>query len=230
MQGAEGDHIGKAGEYLAAAVLRHAAPSETAETAARSVISAVQSGTAEPQVFCVGDLALNGEGEVVGHLSNNGLAVVDFDGVSICCVEKVAHKDGQVLTHAGVAVPEEFISQAVESIVKAAVVRTCVADDEVVGYMSSQKRVVDDSGSAVGTFDGTHVVRGGQQKTLEAQPGEVVSLQDISDAAFQGAAQAGVNLTSCKHQVLHARMSDWRCVLYFCSSCTGQCKQTTLCT
>ena len=191
MQGTEPDHFRQAGEHLAAAVLQHAAPTETAHTAARFAISAVQSGTAEPEVFTVGDLAVICEGAVVGHLAHNGLEVVDFDGVTICSVEKVVHKAGEVLTHAGVAVPEENVSMAADSIVKAAVVRSCVVGDTVVGYMSSPKRVVDDSGSTLGTFDGTHIMHGGQS-TLQAQAGEVVSLEDLSDAAFRGAAQAGV--------------------------------------
>lgn len=193
MQGA--DTVEKAGEYLAAAVLQQATPSETAEAAATSVITAVESGAAAPEVFTVGDLALNCDGEVVGRLAKNGLMVEDFDGVTICAVEKVKHADGQVLTQSGVPVQEEFVRKAAESIVTAAVVRSFLADDAVVGYASSShKRVVDDSGSVVGCFDGKHIVYSSEIKTLAAQPGELVSLKDISDSAFWGAAQAGVIL------------------------------------
>jgi hypothetical protein len=193
VQGPGEDHAERAGEYLAAAVLQHAAPSATAETAARSVITAVQSGTAEPKVFTVGNLAVNCDGEIVGLLANNGLEVVGFDGITICAVEKVTHEDGQVIRHSGAALFEEFVDNAAQGIVTAAVVRTCVVNDTVIGYMSSHKRVVDDSGTLTGTFDGSSIVHG-QSRILEVQPGGVVALRDIPDAAFRGAAQAGAIL------------------------------------
>lgn len=191
MQGAGEDHFKKAGEYLAAAVLQNAVPSDSAQTAARSAITAVQSDTYEPAVFTVGELAVNSEGQVVGYLEKNGETVVDFDGVTICTVERVSHSHGQVLKVSGSTVSEEFVGQAAQSIVEAAVLRSCVADESTVGYMGSQNRVVDDSGVCVGTFDGVSTVRCGEGKTQEVQQGELVSLEDISDAAFRGAAQAG---------------------------------------
>ena len=124
---------------------------------------------------------------------------------TICSVEKVTHKDGEVLTQAGTVVPEESVEKATDSIVKAAVVRSCVVDDAVVGYMSSHKRVVDDSGSVLGTFDGTDIMHGGQSTNLGAQTGEVVSLEDLSDAAFRGAAQAGVALNLSQYSLQY----DW---------------------
>jgi hypothetical protein len=195
VQGAGEDRAEKAGEYLASAVLHRAAPSETAQTAARSVITAVQSGTATPEVFTVGDLAVNCDGKIVGLLSNDGREVVSFDGSTICTVETVTYSDGKLTTSSGLALPEEFVAKAAKTIVSAAVVPTCVVGDAVVGYMSSHRRVVDDSGAVVGTFNGSSLVDG-QSRALEARRGEIVSLGDVPDAAFQGAAQAGVILPS----------------------------------